>query len=227
MKSFKQLFENHEEWLGTANPKDLETGEGIFASDGPPHHIVSASQNLHQRHNFTHDEFTSVNAYIGANNLPENNMFKGYRAINGHLRGTLHSDATLPSFHLKNLDKNLLDKHISNLDSAIAKHTTEHPIHLWRGFHRDARVQDLTPGDIFHDKGFVSTTTDPSYAKQMRHVVAHIKVPKGSKALAVNKYHFDNDWEHEVLLPRNSKFRYEGYTDHGTTRIHHLEHIPE
>ena len=125
------------------------------------------------------------------------------------------------------------------LDKSIKKHTTEHNIHLWRGFSKAFNDMKIKKGDIVSDKGFLSTSTKPHIAKKgfASDHFAHIKVPKGSKALNLGSMSSGLTCEGEVLLPRNAKLRYEGKTTHKDnpdypeyskiTTIHHFTHIPE
>src|ERR1700744_76671 len=74
--------------------------------------------------------------------------------------------------------------HSKHLDSLIAKHTLNHDVHLWRGIEHSP--PKLKKKQEFHDKGFVSTSLRPqvAYNFALQHVF-HIKVPKGTNAVAV------------------------------------------
>lgn len=70
---------------------------------------------------------------------------------------------------------------------------------------------------IFEDEGFVSTSYDKNRAKLFggSHIL-EIEVPKGSKAIDMKTAlpHADwEDWEDELLLPRNSKFEVINYDE--------------
>jgi hypothetical protein len=72
----------------------------------------------------------------------------------------------------------------------------------------------------------------PDNTKAEYHL-AHINVPKGSKVIYLNPHGKGITHEHEVLLPRDSKFKYMGKDIHKIPNtvdeyhIHHLTHIPE
>lgn len=126
-----------------------------------------------------------------------------------------------------------------HLDSAIAKHTTKHNTHVYRIIDTEdpSILGNRKKGEIYHDKGFVSTSIDGGNtvvspgsrdaAKQFH--VAKIKVPKGSKALSLPHYGAsEHPKEHEVLLPRDSKFKYShSETHYDGSVVHHLTHLPE
>jgi hypothetical protein len=73
----------------------------------------------------------------------------------------------------------------------------------------------LKEGDTFIDKGFTSTSTDKGVALQFTNydssgfgpnaALIHIKAPKGTKGLDIDKL-FDEPFESEVVLPRGTKF---------------------
>jgi hypothetical protein len=233
MRTFKnllQLLESGETYLGTLDhTKKLGYQDKEF--DG------NNLSDIHKNHKLTPDEYDNISDYAG----------HIHYAINKYLRGT-DTPGKGPNY-----DKNIKissDEHIPHIDSAIAKHTTEHPIHVWRGIqHNDAESMGLHPGNVgrvIHDKGYVSTSFDPGEAKafapigrESKQHIIHIEVPKNSKALYLNN-HSRGDLsiahEHEVLLPRGSRFKYHGSTEHNNhsvkgdeykTIIHHLTHIPE
>ena len=123
-----------------------------------------------------------------------------------------------------------IENQTKHMDSAIGKHTTEDDAHVWRGVHKGVIDKlKMKPGDTFHDKGYVSTSLNPLEAKSFSYDnhVMHIYLPKGSKALHLPSHGLGNQREDEVILPRNSKFKYNGSEMKGNTTIHHLTHIPE
>jgi hypothetical protein len=236
MKSFLQILEElgHKTLYPDAvilkDPKDVRTS--VSRDDV----TREASEKLHAPQEMSPEEIHSVHSYIGGrpikvntyltglngNKIPSHKDYTGYDAINGHLRG--HQE-------YPEVEANHLNHYIRHIDSAIAKHKTEDDLHTWRAIAKGIPSFDsLKPGDTFHDKGFVSTTVKPSYISNWSQEYSHktrIHVPKGSNALAINKYSdkFNNDYEHEVILPRNAKFRYEGlYSDEGTP-VHHLTYL--
>jgi hypothetical protein len=93
----------------------------------------------------------------------------------------------------------------------------------------------MTPGGVYHDKGFVSTSMEPTHAKNFttsNHTtqktangeklyqshLAHIIVPRGANALHVP---VGRNHEHEVVLPRGSSFTYHG------SELHDYHNYPE
>lgn len=161
----------------------------------------------------------------------------GYHPINAHHRG-------LPYPGWVSMPKEDIEKHSGNIDKAIAMHKTKDDAHVWRGLHHDI-AKGFKQGEHYIDKGYSSTTLSPDSSvffgihdpdTKLTHI-AHIKLPKGSNALHLNQQHASNSTrEHEVLLPRGSKFKYEGSETvkdkhregpYSTFMIHHLTHLPE
>jgi hypothetical protein len=227
MKTFKELVEKTEEHeLGFPDSSILITRNFINHKE-----LLNHGNKLHKAKKLNQRETAVVDEYTGGL----------YRNLNAHHRG---NEELSPRHGNYDTIPDYLNKKTEHLDSAIAKHKTEHPIHVWRGIKHKI---EANPGDTFHDKGFVSTSINPIVTDSFggsanefhggTHVL-HIKIPKGSKALYPNKYPDTNpnSGEHEVILPRNSKFRYEGSEEHkGTTNygtklkyiVHHLTHLPE
>jgi hypothetical protein len=147
-------------------------------------------------------------------------------------------------------------ENVATLDklTSVARHA--HDLHVYRGFktrphwgmdgHADNPPEH---GDVFHDKGFVSTTLNPFTArgngyspsrvpdtKELHNHFAHIVVPKGKGAFMVDHpnggVNHEHHEEHEVILPRNSRFRYLGSShsvagtqNHLHEHIHHFEMV--
>lgn len=206
MKTFKQLIES----LGTTDVSDKN--EDKFGEDGNKLHDIMPIGN---------ESAKSIFNYTGS----------AYNSINHFNRGT----------YVKQNDPDeskFLSKESDNINSAIKKHTTKEDAHVWRGLHSD--ISSFKKGEIYHDKGFASTSLNPGTGKffsdfkdDVGHF-AHIKLPKGSKAIYLPQSRLSNNpGEHEVLLPSNSRFKYEGkekYThpvSGNKYTIHHLTHIPE
>jgi hypothetical protein len=238
MKRLKEyLKENEEKWLGTTNPERLwdDHSNDALHSSKAYQRLREDKEALHPKHELTEHEKTVLDHYTGSLHFNMNRHHRGQelKSYKGDLDKSLWH---IPEY-LNNKSK--------HLDSAIDKHVTQHPAHVWRGM--KAAVMDelnLKPGQEFHDKGYVSTTLRPATARDfggtaMRkevHVM-RIKLPKGSKGMSVDNYPEVNPLnEHEVILPRNSKFRYEGSTIHeppprsdgqsvNTYHIHHVTHL--
>ena len=97
---------------------------------------------------------------------------------------------------------------VKALDAAIAKHS----------FNKDIGVSaplasKLTPGVVFKDKGYTSTSLDFSIADDFsgfdrgaKGLVMRIRVPAGRKAAPINGLSSIPD-ENEVLLPRGSSYK--------------------
>ena len=202
MKTFKEILEAI---MGTDDSQDEYYAHSKFYN--PEGH------KLHNNKKLSDHEVNSINEYTRY----------AHEDINGYHRG-LRPNA------IKHHKENMI-KHTEHIDSAIAKHTTKEDAHVWRGIHgKIIKTLKLNPGDEFHDKGFVSTSFHPAEAKSFssdNHVM-RIYLPKGSKALHLNSHKIG--WEQkedEVLLPRNSKFKYNGSFKHGNTIVHSITHIPE
>ena len=102
------------------------------------------------------------------------------------------------------LDK-VIDDNPVRVDGVVYRAMVQH-----RG---EPTLPELKVGEVFADKGFVSTSTDwttgsdfQSYGS-LDHKMMQIRVPKGSKALAINGLLKEGPSEHEVILPRGSKFK--------------------
>lgn len=249
MQSFKS-FIREDQYLNNAGDKfvwhsgDIETSEGVSES------ILEDSENWlgtdkHDTPRPTYgdlrvhaDNTKIIHKYKSLSN-PEKFNLETYIASGYHDINRLNRNGKVrPDGNMSTEDAQEATQH---LDSAIAKHTTEHPIHVWRGIHSGGHSKlKLGKNIIIKDKGFVSTSTHPDTAKHIAsnwgkqrktsHIM-HIKIPKGSKALHVPS-HTEHSLtsENEIILPRNSKFRYEGKEEHtnnfGKVIVHHLTHIP-
>jgi hypothetical protein len=118
-----------------------------------------------------------------------------YSAINGNLRS----------------DKESACHQCPMIDKALKNSSIPSDTEVFRGgsFSED-QIKTFSPGSTFVDKGYVSTTMSTTTAKDFGKpggsgaVVFSIHLPKGSKGLAVGS--FSDTSEHEILLPRNSKF---------------------
>jgi hypothetical protein len=206
MKSFRQLLENNEKWIGTDKHNVSTTSEDIKEF---PH--------IHKPVELSTDEKMALKSYAGSKHEPINRLLRGMPQLHEHD---------------KIYAENYAPVDIKDLKSALSRHTTEHHAHVWRGISNKGAtsldLHNMEPGTILHDKGFVSTSLAPVVARDFSgNHVFHIKLPKGSKALYRNHYNFASG-EHEVILPPDSKFRYLGKEEMPSGRvIHRMEHIPE
>ena len=219
MLKFKEYLNNY---LGTTDP-NTEDWHGPAREK-----LKEQAGTLHRPGKLSKDEISSVKNYSEF----------GYSPINNHHRGL-----PIKTEDILDYPERTIKHHTKHLDSAISKHATQNPIHVWRGITQDV-VDNFKKGRHHIDKGYVSTTINPSSAaffagsnKSFTHQhIAHIKVPKGSKALYLEQQGLThNPGEHEVLLPRNSRFHYEGSeevkkTDNANEdswMVHHFTHIPK
>lgn len=122
-----------------------------------------------------------------------NYTFLGYSVINSHLR--------------KGGDGAELRK-ITDIDKFIEKAPrVPEDMMVIRGIKSKELFDKLTPGVLFEDKAFVSTSADPrAEIATDKGMILEIKVPKGSKGIYVEKIS-DHAYERELLLPRGSKFK--------------------
>jgi hypothetical protein len=209
MKSFKQLIESSEE--------SPQVWEGI--------HDPNKSYFRPAKKEFTNSSFLSSEEQAHVHNYSDS----GHNNINKYHRfpGSIKIEPVIKS----------IERHTKHIDSAISKSTAKNHMHLWRGTEEDV-VKDLKPGDTFHDNGYVSTSMSPQvswgfagYHNKEIHLM-HIKTPKGSKVLDLEHHGATaNKGENEFLLPRGSKFRYDGKTSKkgkipdGSTYMQHVHHL--
>lgn len=66
----------------------------------------------------------------------------------------------------------------------------------------------MSPGAVFEDPGFVSTSKDSGAASMFGRTAIEVRVPAGAKAIDINHTAWSrNSDEEEVLLPRNTRFK--------------------
>jgi hypothetical protein len=232
MKRLKEFIAESKDYIGTKIPKDnvikdLQRIEG--------------DHDMHEKNLLDSSEHNALKVYIGSSDnhgkLHNNNWEMQFESINNYLR---HGESK------GGIKENIMPI-IHHLDSGIAKHKLNHETHVWRGFlglgtaehDKKHEIEKMKPGDTFHDKGYTSTSLTPEYAKEfgtryrsslyrkgtMKHI-AHITLPKGSEAIHPNSYPATGiGYEHEVLLPRNSKFKYIKKSRHPGLVVHHLEYM--
>lgn len=209
MKTFKQLTEIR----GTENPKG-----NLLISMGFHSRKIYTPQELNQ------NERKAVQHYTGSLHEELNNFHRGKETFSPEDQESLRDSSR-------------------HMDNAIHKHITTKPIHVWRGIVHKADIGSFNgnPGDIIHDKGYVSTSVNPKVAtnflKYETPHLFHIKVPAGSHAIIPDHHKIPVPrHEQELILPRNSKFRYEGTSTEilknelgirAAHIIHHLTHIPD
>jgi hypothetical protein len=215
MKTLKQLLEeSKEKWLGTSNPHDkryyYDVRKQQFGNPFPE--LDNEASSLHPQKNILSDD---EQKHVGKYQV-------GYTP--NHALRTDNTEAI----------KNYHQPQIDHLDSAMHKHALQNNIHAWRGISSNKSASEvldnLKPGDTFHDKGYTSTSLNPHISKdfgsQNKNLI-HIKVPKGSHGLYLNHILGNSvlPEQHELVLPRNSKFRYEGKEENNGWTIHHVTHL--
>jgi hypothetical protein len=108
-------------------------------------------------------------------------------------------------------DKDYYESKAKLVDSLIAKQPgLKGEEIVYRGLNppKDLANQ-LVKGAIIEDKGFMSTTIDRDVAKNFGSTTLTIRVPKGAKAVMVQKYVSGTTAvnEREMLLPRGTKLK--------------------
>lgn len=158
--------------------------------DEPTFPRVNSLKSPNIEGSFTSSERNALSQYTGS----------GYASINGGLR------AGKDNGHAKT---------IAALDTALgkAKPLTDGGV-LHRGMNV-AALQNLQPGDSFVDKGYASTSRNPTIGLAARSTRLHIETvdPKLKAVDVASVSNFPG--EHEVLLPRNTKFTVTRRVQHG------------
>ncbi|KNY20370.1 ADP-ribosyltransferase [Methylobacterium sp. ARG-1] len=147
----------------------------------------------------TPDEIAAINNYSGAS----------FSEINGFLRK--RAAAKDRSNPYKEED---LGPEIRNLDRVLKRSKMTEDTVVYRGMSGEfaQRVKALKPGAILRDGGYVSTslhrsTADESFSGEDG-VVLKLLLPKGNRAYLMNGRGASSfAMEHEVMLPRGSRFR--------------------
>lgn len=122
---------------------------------------------------------------------------ESYAPMNALLRGTVYE-----SYYE---DEKSAKAKISRLDKVFEEAPTV-PSNLVAYREMSSGIIDkLKPGDIFQDKGFVSTTIkkDLGFGGDTK---LEIRVPKGTKGIYIAPLSYFED-EQELLLNRNTKFK--------------------
>jgi hypothetical protein len=138
----------------------------------------------------TPEEFMGVQAYRG--------MFSSH--INGFLRnGNAKGEQTL------------VNESIKQLDSILAKNRLDSSALTYRGVGSDVPgLANLKPGEMFVDKAYMSTSTNPDFAMGGDYMF-HITSPKGTKmgAIVADQSGNPGAWglEREMLLARGTALR--------------------
>lgn len=121
------------------------------------------------------------------------------------------------SWHAVDMNKKLREdtpdpdraKMRADIDAALDKHRMASSTLLYRGVSAEAPAavlayyKSLKPGDVFSDKGYVSTSAH-LFGTLGGHIKLHITVPEGGRGAPIPSV---KPQEREVLLPRGSRFR--------------------
>jgi len=115
---------------------------------------------------------------------------------------------------------------VSNLDSAMGRSSLSQDQTLFRqfgyGFDMETaakgkdiqnQIENMKPGDIFTDKGFMSTSAIQHRPDDM---LVKILAPAGTKALVAKHTFNEMDDEKEIILDRGTRLEYLGKNDRGT-----------
>ena len=130
--------------------------------------------------------------------------YSGYAASN--LNPALRGGKSLNASHAKMTEA---------LDSAIQKSELPHDVTVYRGLSSAASKMAFfaTPGSVFSDKAYASTTVDKAVGKRIGEggVLLEIKLRKGTKALPIDGLSRYPE-ERELLLPRNTSYKIKSKT---------------
>lgn len=156
------------------------------------------------KNDISSDEIESHSKYIIENNLISlisNYSFMGSYFMNKFLR---NENNTKFNNEIKN-DINKLNEYLLNSPPL------KNDYYLYRFIWNDDFLKDLKIGDIFIDKGFLSTTRDPFYSPALRLqfglILIKIKIPKNKNiGLLIENFSLFPK-EEEFLLPSNSRYK--------------------
>lgn len=137
-------------------------------------------------------ERKAIEAYTGS----------AYTHINEHVSGG--SPSTSPT----------ILSYVKHLDQLMNRSRTSEDMILNRGFspsygaaQRSGMTAEqwlkLKPGDVFHDKGYISTSASHGFGGMVR---LKIRAPKGTRAIRASAFSVHSS-ENEVLLHRKTNFR--------------------
>lgn len=141
----------------------------------------------------------------------------GHRPVNAFLRG-IPMD---PRDKKHALPQEEIDETVRSLDALLSRNKLRSPITTLRGAEDHPSFANLQPGDMFVEKGYMSTTVNPNIANsrsdsfgQKAGYLFKITCPVGTKAAAVHS-EFGGSYRHseaEVLLGRGTALRLESRT---------------
>jgi hypothetical protein len=117
---------------------------------------------------------------------------------------------------------------VKKLDAVVAKSVAPETMTVYRGCLAN---ENMKPGAVFSDKGFVATSTDEKkalgfadYEHSLNHdsALVRITVPKGKNAAPL-PYNQRDQKDSEILLPRKSKFKITSVSHEGKHLIVNAE----
>lgn len=155
--------------------------------------------------------------------------------INKALRFTPPEDRELTDIEQFTVDDGL--NAAAKIDKAMTGVMGDNPMVLYRGVNSDRVLGDVRAGDIFQDKGFISTSTDPKWADSFRTATTWSGGgPSNGKLIAIEDIspkqrlawiprsrEVDRD-EYEVLLPHGTRFEVKSIDANG---VIHVRIVPE
>lgn len=124
------------------------------------------------------------------------------------------------------------EDHIENLDH-VTNVKIKHPVTVYRGF--DTNYNDIKKykvGRVFSHKGYTSTTLNYNIAKnftneddgdKVKPTLFKINLKKNDRGHYIDLSSFTNNNEHEVLLPRNQKFKVIAHSEDKDHKYIHLD----
>ena len=113
------------------------------------------------------------------------------------------------------------------LDSVFEKASLSEPAYVFRGVKSNVFDSDDMTGSEFTDNGYTSTSLIETGSTQYGDTVMRISLPKGAKAIYLDK--IGPPHEYEMLLDRGSKFKITSdiYNDDEGRREIEAEYIHE
>ena len=156
----------------------------------PHDHLIKVNSDFYFKAPDNHPAKVMTDAvymYTGSSYSNINDKLRSAENLHGFIKDTVQA----------------LDKVFAHPSAKIKKETV-----VYRGY-TSKIVNNLEPGDIFEDKGYMSTTSEEHKAESWAHsggAVMHIVLPVGTNAISARPYSQFSS-EHEVLLNRGAKIR--------------------
>jgi hypothetical protein len=199
-------------------------GSGNFGHAGRPGEVGGSgpgggSSNVGDGENFT--EYARWNPMDGEDDI-KNDLLPKYEKWSDSLsEDEIKSLKDYTGAKYEEINKSLrsdgdITDNIKNIDSALNTSEIPHNLITYRGIdnkelYNAIKSGNLSVGDVLEDKGFVSTSPRFGVSQQFllkKSILLKIKCYAGSKGgyLIPQKLSLTHN-EHEILLPRNSKFK--------------------